>query len=297
MISILIPVYNVTVFLLVKELSTQLQRANIEGEILVYDDFSNEVFKDKNHAVTSLGKVIYKEMDHNYGRTLIRQMLAKDARFNKLLFIDGDSTIIDKNYLQNYLEVVGEQDHVYVGGRVYQPVEPAACNKRLHWKYGTERESLKGRTTVLHTNNFCIEKDIFLQLNFPKEITGYGHEDTWMELALVEKQKTIEFIDNPVLHEGLEDTVVFLEKTKNALKNLLVLANIFGEKLVRNKVALYNLFYWQHKLGLSKIVSGVLFKKINKIEKKLLSCNPSLLDFDLYRLFYLTAIAKKKQFE
>jgi hypothetical protein len=126
-------------------------------------------------------------------------------------------------------------------------------------------------------------------------MSGYGHEDTWMELALVEKQKTIEFIDNPVLHEGLEDTAVFLEKTKNALRNLLVLANIFGEKLVRNKVALYNLFYWQHKLGLSEIVRGMLNKKINKIEKKLLSCNPSLLDFDLYRLFYLTAIAKEKQ--
>jgi hypothetical protein len=222
-------------------------------------------------------------------------LLAKDASFNKLLFIDGDSTIIDKNFLRNYFEAIGEQDHIYVGGRLYQPVEPAACNKRLHWKYGTERESLKGRTTALHTNNFCIAKDVFLQLNFPKEMSGYGHEDTWMELVLVEKQKTIEFIDNPVLHEGLEDTAVFLEKTKNALRNLLVLANIFGEKLVRNKVALYNLFYWQHKLGLSEIVRGMLNKKINKIEKKLLSCNPSLLDFDLYRLFYLTAIAKEKQ--
>jgi glycosyltransferase involved in cell wall biosynthesis len=297
MISILIPVYNVTVFSLVQELSNQLKKANVEGEILVYDDFSDDLFKNKNHAVTSLVKVFYKEMDKNFGRTFIRQLLAKDASFNKLLFIDGDSTIIDKNYLRNYLDAIGEKDDVYVGGRVYQPVEPAACNKRLHWKYGTERESLKGRTTALHTNNFCIGKDVFLQLDFPKEISGYGHEDTWMELALVEKQKTIEFIDNPVLHEGLEDTAVFLEKTKNALKNLLMLANIFGEKLVRNKVALYNLFYWQDKLGLSEIVSSVLNKKINKIEKKLLSCNPSLLDFDLYRLFYLTALAKKKQFE
>jgi glycosyltransferase involved in cell wall biosynthesis len=297
MISILIPVYNVAVFSLVQELSNQLKKSNVEGEILVYDDFSTEVFRKKNSILTHLSQVLYKEMDKNSGRTFIRQLLAKDARFNKLLFIDGDSTIIDKNYLRNYLDAIGEEDHVYVGGRLYQPVEPAACNKRLHWKYGTERESLKGRTTVLHTNNFCIEKEIFLQLDFPKEISGYGHEDTWMELALLEKQKTIEFIDNPVLHEGLEDTAVFLEKTKNALKNLLVLANIFGEKLVRNKVALYNLFYWQHKLGLSEIVAGILNKKINKIEKKLLSCNPSLLDFDLYRLFHLTAIAKKKQFE
>ena len=297
MISILIPVYNVTVFPLVQELSNQLKKANVEGEILVFDDFSNDTFTNKNSDLATLSKVFYKEMDKNYGRTFIRQLLAKEASFNKLLFIDGDSTIINKNFLQNYLDEIGEQDHIYVGGRVYQPVEPAACNKRLHWKYGTERESLKGRTTVLHTNNFCIGKDVFLQLDFPREITGYGHEDTWMELALEEKQKTIEFIDNPVLHEGLEDSAAFLEKTKNALKNLLVLANIFGEKLVRNKVALYNLFYWQHKLGLSEIVSGVLNKKVNKIEKKLLSCNPSLLDFDLYRLFYLTAMAKKKQFE
>jgi glycosyltransferase involved in cell wall biosynthesis len=297
MISILIPVYNVTVFPLVQELSNQLKKANVEGEILVFDDFSNDTFTNKNSDLATLSKVFYKEMDKNYGRTFIRQLLAKEASFNKLLFIDGDSTIINKNFLQNYLDEIGEQDHIYVGGRVYQPVEPAACNKRLHWKYGTERESLKGRTTVLHTNNFCIGKEVFLQLDFPREITGYGHEDTWMELALEEKQKTIEFIDNPVLHEGLEDSAAFLEKTKNALKNLLVLANIFGEKLVRNKVALYNLFYWQHKLGLSEIVSGVLNKKVNKIEKKLLSCNPSLLDFDLYRLFYLTAMAKKKQFE
>jgi glycosyltransferase involved in cell wall biosynthesis len=295
MISILIPVYNVTVFPLVQELSNQLKKANVEGEILVYDDFSDDVFRKKNSTLTHLSQVLYKEMDKNYGRTFIRQLLAKDASFNRLLFIDGDSTIIDKNFLRNYFEAIGEQDNVYVGGRLYQPVEPAACNKRLHWKYGTERESLKGRTTALHTNNFCIAKDVFLQLNFPKEMSGYGHEDTWMELVLVEKQKTIEFIDNPVLHEGLEDTAVFLEKTKNALRNLLVLANIFGEKLVRNKIALYNLFYWQHKLGLSEIVRGMLNKKINKIEKKLLSCNPSLLDFDLYRLFYLTAIAKEKQ--
>ena len=296
MISVLIPVFNTDVYPLVQELSNQLNSLDGKGEIIVYDDFSNELFKVQNRSVTSLENVFYKELDKNYGRVGVRQMLAENARYDWLLFIDGDSTIINKQYLQSYLEEI-DADDVYVGGRVYQDNMPAACNKRLHWKYGTERESIKGSSNVFHTNNFCIQKDVFLQLNFPRQLTGYGHEDTWMEMELNRMKKSIRFITNPVLHNGLEDAPVFLEKTKNALKNLLLLTNIFNEELVRKKVNLYNLFYWQRKLGLNKIVSGILKKRIDKIEKNLKSCFPSLIQFDLYRLYHLTGITKKHSFE
>src|SRR5687768_6433466 len=173
MISILIPVYNVVVYPLVQELSKQLNKSGEKGEIVVYDDFSNELYKVQNRAVTSLENVFYKELHKNHGRSAIRQLLATNAQYNWLLFIDGDSAIINKNYLQNYLHALGKCD-VYVGGRVYDDIMPADCSKRLHWKYGKERESVKGNSAVFHTNNFCIQKDIFLQLNFPKQLTGYG---------------------------------------------------------------------------------------------------------------------------
>lgn len=293
MISILIPVYNVFVYSLVKELNNQLSLINEESEIIVFDDFSHESFKTRNQSVASLEKVWYKELEKNFGRTRIRILLAESARYEWLLFIDSDSSIIDKNFLSNYIQTFNYQEDVYVGGRVYAAMQPAACNKRLHWKYGSERESVRGSTAVLHTNNFCIRKDVFNQLEFPANLTGYGHEDTWMELELEKKQKTIEFIDNPVLHEGLEDTPVFLEKTKYALKNLLALATIFDEKRVRNKVRLFNLYCWQRQLGLPKFLNSLLQERIHKIETNLMSCNPSIFNFDLYRLYYLTELAKQ----
>ena len=295
MISILIPVYNVTVYSLVRELSVQLEGSGSEGEIIVFDDFSNELHKVQNRSVTSLKHVFYKELDKNYGRSGIRRLLAEHSRFDWLLFLDSDSVIIKNDYLQNFLQAIGKED-VYVGGRVYQQEEPADCPKRLHWKYGRKRESVKG-SEVFHTNNFCIRKEVFLQLSFPAQLVGYGHEDTWMDMELSLRNKRICFINNPVLHDGIEEAELFLEKTKNALKNLLVLTNIFDERLVRKKVRLYNLFYWQRKAGISKMIISSLKKRIKKIESNLVSCNPSLKQFDLYRLYHLLEIAKRHPFE
>lgn len=293
MISILIPVFNVAVYSLVQELSEQLKTLKTEGEILVYDDASKDLFKDQNNSVTILENVFYRELEKNYGRIGIRQLLAENAKYDWLLFLDCDSTIINKDYLDNYLQALTMEFDVCAGGTVYPEDIPAACNKRLHWKYGTEREAVKGSSNAFHTNNFCIRKEVFLQLNFPLQLSGYGHEDTWMEIELNRDKKNICFINNSVLHEGLEDTPIFLEKTKNALKNLLSLATIFGEGVIRDKVSLYNLFYWQKKFGLSKIISLSLKKKIDKIESNLKSCNPSIIQFDLYRLYYLIQIANE----
>src|SRR5687768_11430560 len=293
MISILIPVHNVSVSSMVQELSNQLKLIGAEGEIIVFDDFSHESIKRQNQSITLLEEVFYKELEKNYGRSEIRRLLAESARYEWLLFIDSDSAIINKNFLTNYVQAFNNENDVYTGGRVYAAIQPAACNKRLHWKYGTERESAKGNTNALHTNNFCIRKDVFLQLKFPAQLTGYGHEDTWMEIELEKKGKKIEFIDNPILHNGLEDTPVFLEKTKNALKNLLALTRIFDEKAIRDKVSLFNLYFWQRELGLNKFISAILKKRITKVETNLLSCNPSIFNFDLYRLYYLTELAKE----
>jgi glycosyltransferase involved in cell wall biosynthesis len=297
MISVLIPVFNAQVHELVQELSNQLNNLSIEGEILVYDDCSDTFFKEPNRIVASLKSVAYKELDKNYGRAGIRQALAADAKYDWLLFIDSDSVIIDQAYLQNYIQAIGKNYDVYAGGRIYESKIPDDCTKHLHWKYGKERESVKGSSTALHTNNFCIQKDIFLQLSFPPQLTGYGHEDTWMQIQLEQANKTICFIDNPVLHSGLETADRFLEKTRNALKNLLVLAYVVGDDPVKNKVSLYKLYLLQKKLGATSLIEKILAKKINTIEVNLRSCNPSLFQFDLYRLYYLIQFAKKKDSE
>ena len=293
MISVLIPVFNVNVYSLVQELSKQLVRLQIEAEILVYDDCSSPEYLSQNSGIIKIQNVFYKELDKNVGRVAIRNLLAQDARFEWLLFIDSDSVILNGEYLSNYLAAIDSQKYdVYTGGRIYQAEEPVDCSKRLHWRYGTKRESIKGAKNTLHTNNFCIRKTDFLELNFPPQIYGYGHEDTWLEITLKSKQKQIGFIENPILHAALEDAKVFLEKTKSALENLLVLPELFGEETVEDKIKLYRLFRRINKPGLRPIVTGLLNSRISSIEQNLNSCNPSLFNFDCYRLYHLLKLSQ-----
>jgi len=293
MISVLIPVYNWNVYELVKTLSRQLTDHSIAGEIMVYDDFSKELFKNQNRKINGMEHVIYRESNANSGRIAIRKRLANDARYEWLLFIDCDSSIINNLYLQSYVKAIGNNCDVYSGGRKYHSASPTDCNKRLHWKYGMKRESQKGSRTVLHVNNFCIRKKLFLALNFPFQLQGYGHEDTWLQVELEREKKRIAFIDNPVQHDGLEDIDLFLEKTKNALKNLLALAHLFHEHEVRRINGLYHLFCWQKELGLTRVTASILSKRIKNIETNLRSCNPSLLQFDFYRLYHLIKLAQE----
>ena len=101
------------------------------------------------------------------------------------------------------------------------------------------------------------------------------------------KNRRILIIDNPVQHAGLEAAPVFLEKTKNALRNLVVLVEVAGKEEIRRTVALYKLYLLLRELGCISLVRSILKKRIEKINKNLNSCNPSLLQFDLYRLYYL----------
>lgn len=288
MISILIPVFNVRVYKLVQELSKQLVDFSIEGEILVYDDFSEAGFKSPNSAVKFIKHVTYKELDKNYGRVEIRKLLASDANHEWLLFIDSDSVIVSSSYLKNYVDVLNKQYDVYAGGTVYQSTVPEDCTKRLHWKYGSQRESVKGNRPALHTNNLLIRRSVFLDLEFPSLLKGYGHEDTWLQIKLETLNKKIFFLNNPVLHSGLESADVFLIKTKNALDNLLVLVEVEGVNVVKNRVRLIKLYLLLKKLSLIRFVQRILYKRIEKIEMNLRSCNPSILQFDLYRLYHLT---------
>ena len=293
MISILIPVFNVNVCPLVQELSRQLIKLHIDGEILVYDDCSSPEYLSENASINSVEKVFYKKLDKNLGRVAIRKLLADKARYEWLLFIDSDSLILNERYLTNYLAAINsEKSDLYSGGRVYQDEEPTDCSKRLHWKYGTKRESIKGGKDTLHTNNFCIQKRDFLELDFPAQIKGYGHEDTWLELTLRTKKKQIAFIENPVLHAGLENTNVFLEKTKSALANLFILAEMFDKKEVEEKVKLFRLVKLIIRLGFGSIVTRRLHSHMSSIEHNLNSCNPSLFDFDRYRLYHLLKLSQ-----
>ncbi len=286
MLSILIPIYNVDVRPLVKELHQQALSLELPFEIIMIDDASKLEFKSHNRQITETDYTKYKELDKNIGRSAIRNLLAKKANFDNLLFLDSDSMIEhNPTFIQSYLQYIGNYS-ILSGGRVYPDHNQKTKSTILHYKYGNQREAVSISKRVaepvryFHSNNFMVKKELALSYPFAKMKVGYGYEDIVFASALQKAGVTISHIDNTVEHKGETETTVFLHNVKTSNTNLLDFHKE-GKILETPFLKTFNIL---RKTRTVNFVSFVLNKLHPALVKNLHSRNPSLLFLDLYRL-------------
>lgn len=238
MLSVLIPVYNYSVERLLGRLNKSLIAAGIEFEILIYDDGSNADTKIWNRSSAKfVDRVRYKELNENIGRSKIRNLLAEEALYPNLLFMDCDGFVRNPAYIKNYLDA-NDGLSVLVGGTLY-PGARVGITKKLHWMHGTEKEvqSVEERNKAPYYSfksfHFFVPKAVFNQVKFDENIEGYGHEDTLFGLSLKDKGIPIKHIDNPLVHFGLEGNRDFMDKTEEAVLNLFNIEHEEIRKCVR----------------------------------------------------------------
>jgi GT2 family glycosyltransferase len=282
-ISILIPVYNNDVRVLVKTLSQQAQALQLTFEILCFDDAStNSTIKEINKSTAEIPGVTYKELPFNIGRSKIRNLLAKEAQFENLLFLDSDSAIDNPSFLNNYLPYFSKE--VVIGGRKYSPY--FAQDYSLHYKVGLAKETRvlnklsQNESLGFMSNNFLIPKSIYLKIGMDESLSGYGHEDTKFGYQLEKYKISIIHIDNPIIHEGLDNNEDFISKTIEGVKNFYkITLEGYG-----HETKLFKTFKVIKTLHLKPVF--ILFYKVlsRKINKNLRSKNPSLFFFDLLKL-------------
>ncbi len=296
MLSILIPVYNFDITRLVKALNNQAHTANIDFEIIIIDDASEDEYKIKNRTLKELGKVKYIEEYQNLGRSRIRNKLADLASFHYLLFIDCDSEIYNSDYIKNYVDICNG-DIVICGGRIYEPKKPADNNYYLRWLHGIKREQFSAHSRnsepnkSFMTNNFIISRPIFDKVRFDETITNYGHEDTLFGYELKKNNIIIKHIDNPLIHIGLETNHEFLEKTKEGIKNLRKIMKTNGnEKVLIKDITLLHYFNFLRKIGITRLLRFLFRKTEKKLYNYLINNRPFIFFFDLYKLGYLCSI-------
>ena len=286
MLSILIPIYNEDITALVKDLSYQCNRQKIDHEIICFDDKSRQLYKDKNEVLRSAFKVNYVELSENLGRAKIRNWLSKSASFDHLLFLDGDSKLINKSFIKNYVAHL-PSNKIIVGGRIYKPKQPKNIKKILHWKYGSLRESLTAKKRQkagfihFHSNNFIIPAEIFNQHKFDPEINGYGYEDLVFAQELETAGHEIMHIDNPTRHNKIENVEDFLSKTKEGIENL---HSLYKSGRLRT-TRLIKVYERLKKYKLLNITSKHLGKKVSQYEENLRSAEPSIRKFNLWKLY------------
>lgn len=290
MLSILIPTYNYNVYPLVEELHRQANDLNCVFEVLVYDDASPRSVIE-NQKIDNLSNCNYKILPKNIGRSAIRNLLAKDATYENLLFLDADVTVFNDDFIKNYLEIITFKKYeVVYGGIIYQEKMPSS-NQLLRWIYGNEREALTAQKRTVDpyvaflTLNFLIKKSIFDKVSFDENIPNLRYEDLLFSYHLKQQKIKTEHIDNQVIHDGIETSEVFLNKTDDSLKGLKYLLD--HELLPYEYAKISRIYTLLKKTGLHQLVKKEhqLLKKI--YIKNLLSESPSLFIYDIYRLGHL----------
>ena len=296
MLSILIPTYYYDATLLVQNLHQQAIEASIDFEIVVAEDGSI-FFLEENKKIESLSNVKYEILKKNIGRSAIRNYLADKAKYEYLLFFDCDSEICVPDFLQKYIENC-KKNCVVLGGRIY--TENFDSQYSLLAKYGKKNERNTSKNIKKHSAhkvftspNFLIYKKIFDKVKFDENFKEYGHEDTIFGFDLLKFGYNFDYIDNPVLHKGLDENISFIEKTKLSLNTLLKLykSNKFPELNKNSKILIF--FSKIEKLNLVSIIA--FFYKIfeKQIIKQITGKNPSLFLFDLFKLGYLCELEQR----
>ncbi|WP_262887945.1 glycosyltransferase family 2 protein [Polaribacter sp. 11A2H] len=224
MLSVLIPTYNYNTFFLVKEMHQQLILEDIPFEIICLDDGSKSPLNIQNNDINKLSFSSFKSLEKNIGRSAIRNLLAKKAMYNWLLFLDADVVPAKSNFIKKYLNCFKKDRTVFCGGLLYE--DKKENFRLLRYKYGKKHEEislekrLENPEKFFFTSNFLIQKSVFDSVTFEEKLTEYGREDLLFSLALIKKGYKIEHLSNEVYHLGLDKNDLFVSKTKKAMENL-----------------------------------------------------------------------------
>ncbi len=285
MISILIATYQWDTEALVKSLVKEISESNIVAEIICYDDASGF---EQSKEFMSLPYLNYRALDSNIGRSVIRNLMAKEAKYSLLLFLDADSLPKRKDFLQNYLTFSTKYE-VVCGGTAYYPNPPTKKNELLRWVYGWQREQRLPEDRIeqpyfsFTSNNFLIKKSVFESQPFDEKIKKYGHEDTLFGLGLRKNGVKIGHIDNPVYHLGLDDGDAFLKKTVDAIENLV---DLYNEGKVGKEVKLIRMYLKLKRIGLIQPFNWYFRLMESRIRQNLVGFNPKLRNLDILKLGY-----------
>lgn len=288
MISILIPTYNYNLKELLIVLNQLLKEVETPYKIICYEDGS-ESFIDENRdiikKVPHAKHIISKE---NKGRITSRQILAKLATYDWILFIDADMIPRKNTYILNYLNYIKSDFDAVYGGYYYAP-DTFENKFSLRWLYGKKYEEVVAKKRnrmpykVILSGNFLIKRKIFIDINSLIDNDGYGY-DNYLGAIMKLKKTKVFHIDNNTIHEGLETNSHFLKKVEEAVENLNKIHDDYPYLITEN--TLLETYRKTKRYKLTYVIKWFFVSFRLAIIKNLKSDKPNLILLQLYKLGY-----------
>lgn len=298
-LSVLIPVFNQEVVSLVQALLHQISLSGAEFEILLMDDQSDEEYKRQNAMLESIPHVKTYRLPSKAGRSVARNFLAAQAKYDYCLFIDCDSEIADDRFIERYLDYCNGEDVVVCGGTCYHEKQPET-DRLLRWTYGVKNEvkpaSIRNKRPNYYFQafNFLIRRELFLQIRFNELLKNYGHEDTLFRFELSQRNINVIHIDNPLYHIGIDTNKEYLQKTGQGVENLKILMESPDSKELISHMRLLRYYRIFKQTRTVFVVFAVYFLLRGWILRNLNSGHPNMALFNFYKLGYLCSLKYNK---
>jgi len=287
-LSILIPTYRYDPRPLVRSLCGMLPG---ETEILVGDDHS--ATPEAEAYLADLGRwehVRVVRQEENRGAAAMRNLLAREAQGEYLLFLDSDALPLHSSFLREYLSLL-PTDEVICGSICHEATLPSP-DVTLRWTYEKRAErrfTAKRRNRRPYQNfrtfNFLVPRPTMLACPFDETVRLSGYEDTLAGRTLMARGIRIRHIENPLLNMGLEDNETFLRKTERQLRTL------YEKRLeLQDFSSLLGLYRWFRLTGTAPLLR-LLHRCFSAAERRnLLSTKPHIWVFQLYKLGYYATL-------
>ncbi|WP_321538593.1 hypothetical protein [Flavobacterium piscinae] len=160
----------------------------------------------------------------------------------------------------------------------------------MRYKYGREREEKsaefrsKKPYQYVFSGNMLIQKKLFFELNYVENDKFYGM-DIYFAYQLFSRKIAVHHINNAIFHRGLESNEVFFEK---ALQSVISRKRFLVDKVDIEQLNPLLAYYKKIKKYRLMFISKLFFKISRQfLKRNILSKNPNLFYFDLYRLGYI----------
>lgn len=285
MISVLIPNYNFDCLQLVRDLHEQLVQSGVPFEIIVVEDGSIKCL-ESNRRMTGLSCVRHIERKENVGRFKIRALLPGLAKYPYLLCMDSDARVVRSDYIEKYLGFVRRGEKVVVvGGKTESEEGMPSPEYSLRFTYERERENRSDKKKGFSTFNYMVPAEVLAKVPFEDgKLLPYGHEDTLLGVYFKRLGVPVVYIDNPLVHIGLDTNASMLEKSVLANVNLLRLYNSARYPELPQESRLLACYLKVNRLKMAPLLRFAFKWSEKAVLKNLNSLHPSMLLFDFYRL-------------
>ncbi len=228
-LSILLPCYN-------RDCSAQINRLCVLAESLQVPAWSVEIVimedgSAHQEALLANAKACRHELcrhiirKENSGRAETRNMLAREARYPWLLFMDCDLMPANDDFLERYVQAVHLYPEIKVVCGGLLNIQPSFPCLRYRYEQATaEQHTLQSRQShpyaALSAANIMVHTDVARQIPFDQRFRTYGYEDVMFGRQLRLSEIPILHIDNPVEIRDFETNEQYICKTEQAMRTL-----------------------------------------------------------------------------